>query len=441
MRIKAMPSTRYVIIGNSIAAINAVEGIRERDNEGDILIISDEEHPIYSRPLITYYLCDKVGDEGMLYRPSSFHADCNVRTMLGRRAVSLDTAKKRVVLDDGAEVQFERLLIATGGSPVIPEIPGRDLRGTFTFTTLDDSLRLKQFIGDHNVKRAVVIGGGLIGLKVTEALLALSIKVVIVELADRILSATFDITASRMIERALNKSGCTIITRDTVQEIREGEKGVVGTVVLKENRLIDCDAVIMAIGVRPRMDLAGGTAITINKGILVDQHLMTSVPDIYAAGDVIECNDCINNIRRPIAILPNASKQGRIAGWNMAGAEHIYEGCMAMNSIELAGIPTISVGLTDPSLLPDEERRKGIEVLQYTNDEESVYKRIVIEKNRIIGMIMIGRIDRAGIYTGLIRDKADISSFRDHLLKDDFGLLSLPREYRKHLVVGQGIEV
>ncbi|MGA1795131.1 MAG: NAD(P)/FAD-dependent oxidoreductase [bacterium] len=436
-----MPGARYVIIGNSIAAINAVEGIRERDSEGDILIISDEEHPIYSRPLITYYLCDKVGDEGMLYRPASFHADRRVRTMLGRRVVTLDTGKRTVVLDDGARVRFEKLLIATGGTPIIPETPGRDLQGTFTFTTLDDSLCLKQFIADHDVKRVVVVGGGLIGLKVTEALLARSIKVVIVELADRILSATFDLTASRMIERALNNSGCTIITRNTVQEIREGEKGRVGTVVLKENKLIDCDAVIMAIGVRPRLDLVKGTAIATDKGILVDQHLMTSVADIYAAGDVIECSDCINNIRRPIAILPNASRQGRIAGWNMAGAGRIYEGCMAMNSIELAGIPTISVGLTDPSLLPDEKRRKGIEVLQYASDEDSVYKKIVIEKNRIIGVIMIGRIDRAGIYTGLIRDKVDISSFKGLLLKEDFGLLSLPREYRKHIVVGQGIEV
>ncbi|MGA1845253.1 MAG: NAD(P)/FAD-dependent oxidoreductase [bacterium] len=436
-----MTSARYVIIGNSIAAINAIEGIRERDNKGDILIISDEEHPIYSRPLITYYLCDKVGDEGLLYRPSSFHADYNVLTMLGRRAVRLDTGKRMVVLDDDTKVGFEKLLIATGGTPIIPDVPGKDLQGTFTFTTLDDSLCLKRFITDHDVKRVVVVGGGLIGLKVTEALLALSIKVVIVELADRILSATFDLTASRMIERALNTSGCTIITQNTVQEIREGEKGRVGTVLLKGDRSIDCDAVIMAIGVRPRLDLATGTTITTDKGILVDRHLRTGAEDIYAAGDVIECNDCINNIRRPIAILPNAAKQGRVAGCNMAGGSRIYEGCMAMNSIELAGIPTISVGLTDPSLLPDEKRRKGIEVLQDSSDEDSVYKKIVIEKNRIIGVIMIGRIDRAGIYTGLIRDKVDISSFKDLLLRDDFGLLSLPREYRKHIVVGQGIEV
>ena len=148
------------------------------------------------------------------------------------------------------------------------------------------------------------------------------------------------------------------------------------------------------------------------------------------------------DILRPIAILPNAARQGKIAGLNMAGEKKEYRGGLAMNSVELAGVPTISVGLTDPSQLTgDTERHKEIEVLQYDQERDSLYKKIVLERNRIIGIILIGKIDRAGIYTGLIKDKVDITMFKDCLLRDDFGLLSLPREYRKHLVTGHGIEV
>ncbi|MGA1864815.1 MAG: NAD(P)/FAD-dependent oxidoreductase [bacterium] len=436
-----MLNAKYVIIGNSIAAVHAVEAIRERDKNGSVILISDEDCHVYSRPLISYYLGEKVKADQMDYRPASFYADHNVKTILGQRAVSLDTQSKTVILEDQTRVRFEKLLLTTGGSPFIPDIPGREMQGIFSFTTIEDADCLREFIKNHNTRRAVVLGGGLIGLKATEALIALNIQVTIVELADRILSATFDLTASGIIEKALNVVGCSIITGNTVKEFIEGEDGRVGAALLKDNSRIETDLVIIAIGVRPRVDLAKGTDIKVGRGILVDRFLQTTVKDIYAAGDVVECFDFIMNTNRPVAILPNASKQGRIAGHNMAGGEKVYEGCLAMNSVELAGIPTISVGLTDPVLLSNTEREKRIEVLQELREERDTYKKVIIEGNRIIGVILIGNIDRAGIYTGLIKDKVDISSFKDHLLKDDFGLLSLPREYRKHLVTGQGIEV
>ncbi|MEW5803272.1 MAG: FAD-dependent oxidoreductase [bacterium] len=436
-----MIKTKYLIIGNSTAAINAVEAIRERDQKSILHLVSDESCHTYSRPLISYYLGNKVGEDKLSYRPPSFYDLHNVQELLGEKAVRLELPAREVILEDQTSIQFEKLLLATGGTPFVPDTPGQDLSGVFTFTTLDDALKVKNFIAEHKVKKAVVVGGGLIGLKVTEALLALDIQVTIVELADRILSATFDRTASRVIERALKGIGCTCLTGNTVNEIREGQEGRVGSVILRDNAVVDCELVIMAIGVRPRVDLVKGTDIKINRGILVDEYLQTSVEGIYAAGDVVEGYDLLAHVTRPIAILPNAARQGKIAGTNMAGEKRAYEGTMAMNSVELAGIPTISVGLTDPSALADAERRNGMEVVQEYSEKDSIYKKIILEDNRIVGIILVGRIDRAGIYTGLIKDKVDISSFRGHLLKDDFGLLSLPREYRKHMVTGQGIEI
>ncbi len=436
-----MQKIKYLIIGNSTAAINAVESIRILDKEADIAVVSDEPYHTYSRPLITYYLGGKIEENGIYYRPVSFYDNYKVKTFLDKAAIALDTDSKKIVLDDNTEIEFEKLLLTTGGLPFVPDISGKDLDGIFTFTTLDDCHRVRRFIEKHKARKALVIGGGLIGLKVTDALLALNIKVTIVELADRILSATFDKTASNMIEQALNRTGCSVITSNTVEEFREGEKNRIGSVILKDKTSLECDLVIIAIGVRPRIDLVRDTKIKINRGILVDSYLKTSSEDIYAAGDAIESYDFIAKTHRSIAILPNASKQGMIAGWNMAGGNRKYSGCIPMNSVELAGIPTISVGITDPSLLTDEERKTGIEVLQELNREDCIYKKIILEDKKIIGTIFVGKIERAGIYTGLIKDKLDVSSFKGHLLKEDFGLISLPREYRKHLVTGLGIEV
>jgi len=433
--------TKYLIVGNSTAAINAAEAIREEDKKGRIMLVSDEQYHTYSRPLITYYLGNKVEEDNILYRPLSFYDDLNIRTFFGRTVIRLDPDKKQVTLDDQTKLQFEKLLLATGGTPFLPLIPGRELHGVFTFTTLEDAYRVKKFINDHQVKKAVVIGGGLIGLKLTDALLALNIQVTIVELADRILSATFDKKASGIIEKALNMIGCSMMTGNTVEKIIADREGRVESVILKDNTRIDCNLVFMAIGVLPRIDLLKGTGIKFNRGILVNEYLQTSIPDIYAAGDVVETYDLLANAYRPLAILPNASLQGKIAGFNMAGIRKNYPGGLAMNSIELAGIPTISVGLTDPSILTDDTRKRGIEVLQEYQEENFVYKKVVLEKNKIIGAIFINKIDRAGIYTGLIKDKVDITPFKDYLLRDDFGLLSLPKEYRKHMVTSQGIEV
>ena len=436
-----MIKTTYLIIGNSTAAIHAVEGIREIDQKGGLALVSDESCHTYSRPLITYFLGNKVDEEKMTYRGNSFYKDYHIRAFLGKKVLHLDPEAKEVPLDDKTTIQFEKLLLATGGAPFVPPIPGNDLKGVFTFTTLNDAHKVKDFISLHKTKKAIVLGGGLIGLKVTEALLALNIQVTIVELADRILSATFDQTASKIIEGALKNIGCSTMTSNTVEKILEGKEGRVGGVLLKDGTRIDCNLVFMAIGVRPRMELAQEAKLEVNRGILVNEYMQTIRPDIYAAGDVIEAYDLMANVRRPIAILPNASRQGKIAGVNMAGGKKKYLGGLAMNSVELAGIPTISVGLNDPSTLGDDQRKKTIEVLRDYQEENSVYKKVVLEKNRIIGMIAIGRIDRAGIYTGLIKERVDVTPFKDHLLKDDFGLLSLPSEYRKHLVTGQGIEV
>jgi NAD(P)H-nitrite reductase large subunit len=423
----------YLIIGNSAAAIGAVEAIRQKDKKGTITLISDEPYLAYSRPLISYLLAGQVSEERMFYRDKSFYEKNKVEALLGEEVIGISPPQNMVKLNSGKEVPFARLLIATGGKPIIPEVKGKDLKGTFTFTTWDDAKKIKSFIEKNKIKEAVVIGGGLIGLKAAEALIELGIKVAIVELADRILSATFDRAASAIIEEALQETHCQLITRNTAKEIK-GKGGKVSGIVLKDRKKLPADLVILAIGVTPHVAIVKDTGIKVNRGILVDSRMRTNLPGIYAAGDVAEAHDLLLNLTRPIPIWPHAYKQGSVAGYNMAGLDKEYQGSFAMNSVEVCGIPTISVGLADP--LPD-----GYEILQDGDPARRQYKKIVLKDNRIVGAIFINDIDRAGIITGLIRDEVDVSSFKGHLMKEDFGLISLPKEYRKYLVTGAGIEV
>ena len=427
---------RHVVVGNSAAAVGAIEAIRQYDQESHITVVADEPHHVYSRPLISYLLGGTVNDSQMYYRPADFYDRHNVETMLGTKVACVTPQEQRVSLKGGGTVSYDRLLIATGGTPFVPPIPGTDLEGVFTFTRWDDARRLGRYVEDRVIRSALVIGGGLIGLKATEGLMAHSIPVTIVELADRILSVSFDRTASRMTESALRQAGTQIRTGATVEKIL-GQDEKVDHAVLCDGEKVDCDLVVIAIGVRPNTALIPPEAgINVNQGVLVDDHMRTSAPHVYAAGDCVETHDLLLEVSRPIAIWPNAYRQGYVAGCNMAGVEKTYGGGIAMNSIEICGIPTISVGLTGP-----QEETDRYEVMERYDRKSTVYQKLVLRDNRLVGAICVGDIGRAGIYTGLIRDQADVSSFKEHLLSGNFGLISLPQAYRKHIVVGEGIEV
>jgi len=343
---------RYVIIGNSAAAVGAIEAIRRYDQDNPITLIADEPHPTYSRPLITYLLGGLVSEERMLYRPPDFYQQYEVEPMLRVWVVQVEPQERELTLAGGGTLSYDKLLISTGGVPFVPSVPGGDLEGIFTFTRWDDARRMRHFIEAYGVQRALVVGGGFIGLKTTEGLLAQGIRVTIIELADGILSASFDRTASHLAEAILRREGVEVRTGTTVQEII-GRVGKVGHVILQEGERLECDLLVFAIGVRPNTALVSQEAgIATNRGILVDDQMRTTAPDVYAAGDVVEALDMLLGVRRTIAIWPLAYRQGYVAGCNMAGAEREYEGGLPMNSVEVCGVPTEMVGT--PTL-----RRRG----------------------------------------------------------------------------------
>ncbi|MFH0860192.1 MAG: FAD-dependent oxidoreductase [Candidatus Altiarchaeota archaeon] len=423
---------KYLIIGNSTAGLAAVEAIRESDRKGTITVVSDERHQPYSRPLITYWLAGKADDRKMHYKGKDYMKKKRVNLVLGKRAVRLDTRQKTVTLDDGKMLEYDRLLIATGGTPINPQLKGSNLKGVYNLTTWDDAKKVGEYVRENLVKHATVIGGGLIGLKATEALAELGLKVTVLELSDRILASTLDRKASEMMIDYLRKKGIDVMTGNTAEEILGGE--MVEGVKLKDGRTIKTQMVIVAIGVRPNTSLAGGTPIKVNRGILVDGNMQTNVKGVYAAGDAAEAMDTLMEAPRTIAIWPLAVRQGRVAGQNMAGRKTEYGGGFPMNSVEICGMPTISAGITDP-------KEKGYELLEQQKAGEGSYRKVVLKDGRLVGMILLGDVERAGIFTGLIEGKVDVSAVKEHLLHDDFGLIMLPKGYKKHLVTGPGMEV
>lgn len=421
----------YVIIGNSAAGIGAVEGIRSVDKKGTIAIISDEPYHTYSRPLISYYLGGKVEQHGMYYRPKTFYKDYSVEPMFGAAVTKIDIAAKTVAVGIGKtkRIKYGKLLIATGGTPFIPPIVNLEGTGVYTFTKWDDAKALLK--ATRQAETAIVIGGGLIGLKAAEGLLNLGVKVTVIELADRVLSTILDEKGSKMFGEHLKSLGVTLITGDTATGIirdlpagRQGGESSVTGVRLKSGREVDGDLVVVAIGVVPNTALTEGTKIKKERGIIVDNHLKTSVKDVYAAGDCVETFDILRKTRRPQPIWPNAYEQGRAAGLNMAGQVTEYAGSFGMNSLEVSGLPTITVGMYDAA-------GPRYEILQKSDPQAKTYKKVIIDNDRVIGAVFVGDIDRAGIITGLIKDRVNVRAFKHDLIGENFGYAIFPEALRK----------
>lgn len=424
---------KYLIVGASAAGIGAVEAIRDVDPVGSITVISDEVCPLYSRPMISDFVSGKADFSKMNCRSDAFWTENNLQAVTGKKAISLNLSEKTISLENGEKVAYEKLLLATGGKPFVPKIEGQDKDCVFTFTTIQDAQCLATKIEKINAKSAVVIGAGLIGLSVTEALTKRGLKVTMVELQDKILSLILDPLSSDLVEGAVKGCGVDILTGQSVQKIigKVGNEEVVGGVILTKGSTVQCDLVIIAIGVVPRTELVSGTTVKTNRGIIVDNTMQTTVPDVYASGDVAEAYDFILNQNRLLPLWPLAIQEGRVAGYNMAGQKTIYNGGTNMSSLKYFGIPIVSIGLANPKDDPT------LEVLAKSDIEHKVYKKIVLRDNVIVGLTLVGCIERAGVLFYLMKNGVNVKKFKNQLLSDEFGLATLPAGLQKKMSVTQ----
>ncbi len=423
--------TKYLVIGNSTAAVGAVEGIRSFDKTHSISLVSREPYHTYSRPLISYLLAGKIDEDRIYYRPGDFYLKNNVETSLGVAVERIDVAARTAHLSDGQTIAFEKAVIATGGKPFVPKIEGVSSQGVFTFTSWKDASAVDAYIKSTGAQQAVVLGGGLIGVKSAEALRARNLDVTVVELAPRLLPLALDAQGSAFAQQAMEEAGVRVELGTTLQRI-VSKNGIATGVILGTGQEVPCQIVIVAVGVIPETSLVAESGITLERGIVVNEHCMTSAEGIYAAGDVAQGINSLTGESRPIPIFPNAYRQGHVTGCNMAGESDTVDSSFAMNSVEFFGLPTISAGLSTAE-------GNEFKILEMSNPRKKSHKRVILRDGRVAGALFVGEVDRAGIFTGLIRSKIDVSSFQSSLLEQDFGLLSLPVEYRKQVVRGKGV--
>jgi len=411
---------KYLIIGNSAGGIGAAEAIREVDKVGTVAIVSDEPYPAYSRPLISEHLSAGRPLEKMLYRPPDFYEKNKIKTVFGDKVKRINFNEHNIELESGRTISWQKLLLATGGSPIVPKMEGKDLKRVFTFTILNDAKAIDDFLKRRQGRiKAVVIGGGLIGVSATEALLKRGVEVSIVEMKDFILNTILDEEAAGFEAEALNAAGVDIITGHTVAKINGSRLGEVNGVSLDDGRSIRCDMVVIAIGVIPRLDLVAGNGVKTSRGIIVDRRMATSVAGVYACGDVVEAYDFVYGENRVTPVWPNAYTGGRVAGLNMAGKKAEYEGGTAMNALKYFGVNILSAGMVNP---PDD----SYEVISQRSD--GIYKKVIIKGGKITGLVFAGDIEKAGIIYNLMKDRVNVEAFKETLVADDFGLASLPEE-------------
>jgi len=403
---------QYVVIGNSAAGIAAVEAIRQADKESKITVVSDEDYSSYCRCLISYYLVGDIKEEKISYRPQSFYKENNIELLLNKKVARVDPKKNRVVLADKSQLGYDSLLIATGASSKFPELKGIKKEGVFGFRTLKDAKDIAGLL--PVVKSVCVLGGGLIGLKAAYALKKRKIDVKVIIKSGQVLSQVLDSEAAQLVQKKLEENGIEVILGQDVTEIISDE-GEIKAVKLDSGKALGVSMVVVGKGVSPNIDLIKDTVIKVNEGIISNNNLQTSVPNIYAAGDVAETLDIASGEFSINALWPIAVEQGRIAGANMAGGNLNYDGSLGMNSLEFFGLPTVSLGLFRP------KNPEGYEEIKMTADNGQVYKKLVLKDNRIVGAVLAGNINNSGLFLRLIREKIEVSSFKDKLLQENFG--------------------
>lgn len=396
---------KYVVIGNGVAGTTAAANIRKIDSQAKITIISDEPYPYYSRIRLMEFLAGDVDEKDLIIRKNQWYEDNMIDLFLNTPISEIDTAQKEVITSSGDRIIYDRLLLATGANSLVPPIPGADKKGVFTLRTLKDAIAIRDYakLTGH---RVLLIGGGVLGLEAGNGLRKAGNSITVVEFFPRLLPRQMDPEGAWILKRQLEQMGFRFYLGAKSKEIIGSEQAE--GILLEDGTKIDCDMIIISAGVRHNSSLAQKLGLKIEKGLVVNDLMETGMPDIYAAGDLIQHNGIC------YGIWPAAEKQGEIAGINMAGGNAIYTGTIISNTLKVAGIDLMAAGDIDA-----EGKKESI----ISQDKDNfTYKKLVIQDNVIVGAILYGDVkDRKKILKA-IENRTDIS-----LLKKELGQWNLEK--------------
>jgi len=384
---------KHVIIGNGIAGISAAETIRSMTPDADIVMIGDETAPPYCRPMISMVLEGSITGDRLPIRDADFYERAGIRPVLGHRVSAIDVDGKSVRIGDERPIPFDRLLLATGADPRPIRAENRHLGNIFFMRTQEHVRGMLQAL--PQVRRALILGGGLVGFKAAYGLLRRGIEVTMLIRSGYPLSQQVDSHAGRMILEELVSRGLEVRVETDVAAF-DGN-GAVRRAHLSDGTEIPCDMVVVGKGVLPALGFVPRDKIAVDLGILVDEHLRTTAPDIYAAGDVAESMDIARNSRWVNAIWPEAVAQGRIAGMNMAGRTVAYKGSLSRNVIRIFGLDVMTAGIVNP---PGDDRYKIVSAI---DRRRRSYRKLVFHEDRLVGMTLVNDIEQGGVLVALIQ--------------------------------------
>lgn len=413
---------RYVIVGTGVAGMAAVEAIRSVDASGEIVLVGDDPHGFYSRPGLAYYLTGELHDKALFPRTAEDYKRLRFRYVKGR----VDAIRRELhSLDLNAHksLSYDRLLIAVGAQALPLEVPGANLDGVLKLDHLEDARRILKHA--QRGKTAVVLGGGITALELVEGLLARGMRVHYLLRGDRYWSNVLDAHESRIIEARLQQEGVTLHHQAELGEVT-GKNGRVNGVRLADGQALKCSLLAYAIGIRPRLELAGQAGLSVERGILVDEHLQTSAEDIYAAGDVAQAYDPVSGKSMVDSLWNPARGQGHAAGLNMAGKRTAYVRPVSFNVTRLAGLTTTIIGAVgrgrDEDLVgiargDSETWRTLPDVVIAQSGFEVNRVRVMVGERQLLGAIVMGDQKLSLPLETMISEKVDISPIRDRLLE------------------------
>lgn len=428
----------FVIVGSGIGGLAAAEAIRQRDSTAHIRMISEEPHDFYSRPGLAYLLRGDI-PERQLFNRSREEIRALKLDRITARVETLEVGLHQLLLDDGQRLRYDRLLLATGATAVPPSFSGGDLAGVVKLDSLNDTRHILKLAGRG--KTAVVVGGGITALEIVEGLLARRVRVHYFMRGDRYWADVLDEVESHIVMSRLKEEGATIHTNTQVKEAF-GRRGRLTAVETLDGDTVHCDLLAVAIGVKPRIELAIQAGLNVDRGVIVNPYLQTSAPDVFAAGDIAQVRQA-DGKRLPMDVLwPTALAQGRVAGANMTGERIPYVKDVPFNVTQLAGLKVTIIGAVGKKMDKDKDKdlltiargdSQGWRMLTESyavSEQEGVNRvRLMVGERAIVGALVMGDQTWSRPLERLVKGRADISVIRPILAKGGEAALTRLAEF------------
>jgi NAD(P)H-nitrite reductase large subunit len=402
---------KHTIIGNSAAGLSAIKAIRQSGDSRPIVLISAEKCHAYSPVLTTYYIGDEIKKPQLFFAGDGFYKKYQVQTIFGRRVEAVDPDHRRIHLDDRSRLEYDDLLIASGSSARDLDCVDPDAsKYVSTLRTIADADKIKAL--SQKSKKVVAIGAGLVSLQTIKAMLGKRPEVTLVVGSGQVLSQQMDRESAFIIQEKLSARGVDILFgRDVTNVCCKGGRV---QVVTSYGESLPADLVVVGKGVQPNTEMAKHTSIRTNYGILVDGRMRTNLEDIYAAGDVAEGRNEITGEMEVIATWFNACGQGEIAGFNMAGRAAHRQGQIRENVTTILGVVVASIGESNPEVGRYEE-------LRHANFKHNELRKLYLDDSRIVGALLVGQANDAGVIRHCIANRIDISPWKNRIVTAPMG--------------------